>query len=608
MQSDLGQRYFLRVFLVVSQMLLSSCATSRFRSESVVPADAPAKTEMPAGIVGGTPANAEYHFAMAQAFSQEGNSDRAIEEYKLATVFDPKSAMIHARLAAEYAKKGSLTLALEEAKESLKCDPQFIDARLLLGGIYSTSQEHEAALHEYNAVLKQDSDHEEAVVYKAQVLLELERNKDAIASLKSFVERNPESTLVWYYLGRTYQIDDKFREAVTAYRRALQLNSGFSQAGLALGFLYESKNMTDEAKRIYLDVYNDDQDSTAAQRLSTILLKEQKYGEALPYLESVLAGEPDNLNVRLKIGLIQMELKKYPESIAMFQSILAVTPDSDRVHYYMGNIYEETKDYPKAVESLSRIPTDSSFFEDATLHVVFLKRVMGDASGAESHLAKAMKSGPKYASFYLFQTSLYEDSDRMELAVNTLEESLEHFPDHERIRYYLGSLYDKQGKWERGVEQMESVLRMNAKHADALNYIGYTFTVKGIRLDEAEKLIRRALELKPESGYVLDSWGWYLFTTGNVGEAIVSLEKAVRLVPSEATVLDHLGDAYLRANLREKALAQYQEALRNTKDTKLKDEIERKVETLKVEIADRKTQRQKESNRIPATSEKQSQR
>ena len=77
-----------------------------------------------------------------------------------------------------------LSAAMEMCKEALQRDPKFTDARLILAGLYSTSHEAEAALDEYERVLEEDPKHEEAVVYKAQVLSEGGQNRGGDRSLR----------------------------------------------------------------------------------------------------------------------------------------------------------------------------------------------------------------------------------------------------------------------------------------------------------------------------------------------------------------------------------------------------------------------------------------
>jgi len=530
-------------------------------------------------------ASAEYHFSLAQAYVAEGSPDRAIEEFKITLMFDPNSSLVYARLATEFIKKGMLTAAMETCKEALHRNPSFTDARLILAGLYSASHENTAALTEYDRILKSNPKNEEAAVYKSQVLMEENRSAEAVTLMRTFLKKSPDSGLGQYYLGRCEEKAGHFKEAVVAYRQVIDAHPNFAQAGLALGVLYEQKGMNAQAIAVYKDMVESNQDTTAANRLATIYLKQEKFKEAVPYLEAIQTADPDDMNVRVKLGLVLMELKQYDKAIASFFEILKKNPDSDRIHYYLGSLYEETKQMDLAISELKQIKADSKMFGDSTLHVGYLLKQEGKLEEAKTYMKESILKSPLTSSFYVFQASLEEDSKNLTGAVKILENASDKFPQDEKVRYYLGSIYDKQGETDKGMAQMELILKSNPENVDAMNYIGYTWTTKGIRLGEAEKLLQRALRLKPDNGYVQDSWGFYLFVRGRTQEAVVELEKAARLRPNEPSILEHLGDAYLRSNLREKAMRKYEDAAKFAEENTTKTKLEAKVETLRQELA-----------------------
>jgi tetratricopeptide (TPR) repeat protein len=589
----------------------AGCATTR--SETDVPADelqaSETITQTPTvgSVEGSSPSAmpqisrksatyAEQHFQLAQAYSAQNQFDRAIEEYKLTLIYDASSALVHTRLAAEYVKRGNVSEAIDSCKAALKLDPYYQDARLLLAGLYSSSQDHEAALAEYDRVLTQDPTHEEAMIYKSQILIETSQNDRAVKTLDGYLKRNPNSALGWYYLARAQQNLEHIDLALVAYKKALDLHDGFSQAGLAMGYLLESKGRNAEAIQAYKRLYDRSQDVHASNRLATIYLKEEKYQEALPYLESASQGDPDDMNTQVKLGLVQMELKHLDAAAQTFKNILKSNPDSDRVHYYLASLYEEQRNLDSAVQEFMAVPMDSKLYEDAILHATYLLKGDRQQAKARQIIDEAIAKRPKVASFHIFLASLEEDEKRLSSAIAVLERATGTFPENEKIKYYLGTLYDRQGNSAKALTQMEGILEINPDNADALNYIGYTYTVQGVRLSDAEKLLQRALRLRPNNGYVLDSWGWYLYTRGKTGEAIVELEKAAKLSPNEATILDHLGDAYLRHNLPEKALHQYREAQRFSRDESLKADLEKKIRNLGSEVV----RHEADAQRIPA--------
>ena len=545
----------------------------------------------------GNQATAEYHFSMAQAYVAEGNSDRAIEEFKLALMYDPKSSLIQARLASEYIKKGNFTSAMEACKEALQHDPKYIDARLLLAGLLSTTRNIDGAVAEYDHVLKDQPNHEEGNVYRAQLLMEENRVVEAVQGLKSFLKRNPESALAWYYMGRAEQKQEHSKEAMTAFQKAVDLRPSFGQAALGLAYMYESAHQNEKAKVVYRDLVDRTQDPIAANRLATILLREEKFKEAVVYLESVAVSDPEDMNVRVKLGLVKMELKDFDGAIKTFKAILAKNPDSDRIHYYLGSLYEELKQFDSAIQELKLVQTDSKLFTDATLHIAYLFKQGGKPEEAKNFMRAALEKAPKTASFYLFQATLEEESKNIGSAIEVLEKAVGLFPQEEKLRYYLGSLYDRQSQPDKALVQMEKILELNAGNVDALNYIGYTWTQQGVRLGDAEKLIKKALSLRPNNAYIQDSWGFLLLVKGRVQQATVELEKAAQLKPNEPTILEHLGDAYARSNLQEKALKKYEDAYKLADEGTFKKKLSLKLETIRQELANKDSP---SKERVPA--------
>jgi tetratricopeptide (TPR) repeat protein len=158
-------------------------------------------------------------------------------------------------------------------------------------------------------------------------------------------------------------------------------------------------------------------------------------------------------------------------------------------------------------------------------------------------------------------STVLEGQKLYDKALRVLEEGLKQDPANAELLFRTGVVLDKAGEKEKCLGQMRKVLEIKPDHADALNYIGYTFAEQGIRLDEAQELIEKALKLKPESGYILDSLGWVYYQKGKLDEAVRTLEKAASLVPNDPTIAEHLGDAYFAKKDYRKALQMYEKAL-----------------------------------------------
>jgi Flp pilus assembly protein TadD len=130
---------------------------------------------------------------------------------------------------------------------------------------------------------------------------------------------------------------------------------------------------------------------------------------------------------------------------------------------------------------------------------------------------------------------------------------------------------------------MKLVIEKDPDHAEALNYLGYTYADRNMNLDEALELIERALEIKPESGYIVDSLGWVYYQRGEYRKAIRELERAVTLTPDDPVINEHLGDGYLKLDQKTKALDSYKRALELDPQGDQLKKLEEKIETLEAE-------------------------
>jgi len=526
-------------------------------------------------------ASAEYHYSLGQTYSAEGLVDRAIEEYHQTLSYDPNSAWVHMRIAAEWIRKGDIVQATEFAKKSIRLDPQLADAHLMLAGIYSVGRQVDLAVHEYDQVLKIEPNHEEAFLYKSQVQFEQGKLQASLKTLQELLKKNTESHLGWFYFARASRALNRFKDAENGYQKALEIKPSFSRACLGLGFLYEEKGNSSKAKKAYVECFHSTQELAAAHRLATLFLKDEKYSEAEPYLESIVLADPEDLNAHVKLGLVQMELKKLERAAATFEKVLLSSSGSDRVLYYLGNVYTELGQSNRASEVFSKITPESKMFAEAQIHVAFNLKQSGDLPAAEKMIAEAISRAPSLVGLYLFRASLQEERKDLGSAIRSLELALKLFPKEERVQFYLGTLYDREGRVDDGIASMESVLKLNPNHEEALNYLGYTLVVKGVRLNEAEEYLKRALKLKPDNGYIVDSWGWYLFKTGRARDAVVNLERAAKLRPDEPVILEHLADVYVQVDQLQKATQLYAEAARLTQKSEDRQKIVAKIEAIK---------------------------
>src|SRR5690606_12712927 len=128
------------------------------------------------------------------------------------------------------------------------------------------------------------------------------------------------------------------------------------------------------------------------------------------------------------------------------------------------------------------------------------------------------------------------------------------------IFYFRGICYERAKQWAQAEPDMKKALELSPDQAHVLNYLGYSWVDQGLNLDEGMRMIRRAVEQRPDDGYIVDSLGWAYYRIGNYEEASKHLERAVELKPDDPTINDHLGDVYWRTGRELEAQFQWSHA------------------------------------------------
>lgn len=526
---------------------------------------------------------ADYHFSMGEAYSLDGQTEKAIEEFKMTLIYDAESSAVRMRLATEYLKSGLLSEAVAQAREAVEKDPKNIDGHLLLGGLYSSMKSYDLASAEYETVLKISPDHAEAPLYLGAILSEQKKPDRAVKAFESLLKNSeyPSPHLAWYYIGRVRmdQKEEKFqRAAEAAFRQALKAKPDHVDSVLALSAL-ETRRGRENAGLEILAKFQREQGPSAkiAEILSQAYLEKSKYDEAHEQLEHLEQYGDDQLSAKLRIALIYIEKKMFDRATTKLEEILNEASDSDKVRFYLAAVYEETNRDADAIYHFLKIPPESTYYQESIVHAAYLLKGQNKMSEAIKILEQAFLKKKETPQIYAMHSALLDEHGAPEKALSSVSEGLKKFPESAQLWFYSGTLNDRLGKKKKTVEDMMKVIELDPNHVQGLNYLAFTWADEGINLVEAEKMARRASELDPKDGYILDTLGWVIFKQGRVKEAIRLLEAAYRSQPNVGVIAEHLGDAYLKNSMAERAVEMYNKALQLETNIQKIEEIKSKI-------------------------------
>lgn len=525
---------------------------------------------------------ADFHFAKGEALSLEGRQLLALKEFRTALIYDNSSTALRTRLAKEYIRLGLYGEALKEAQFVVKKDPANVEARLLLGGLYSTLKLYAPAQEEYEAVLELEPANQRALHYQGALLLDQERFEEAreyFAKL-SRNEDYEEPHKAYFYLAKLEQLSgdtEGLKKSVVHLRKALALHSRFFEGTLLLGKTLERLEDNTGAVKVYRSYLADHGPSgQILESLGELLLKIGRTQEALTAYLELEQVEPLNQSAALRIAFILVEQGSFEGAAQRLERLVLTVPDADKVRFYLGALYEEMKDFASARRHFGQIPPESSYFAESVLHISYLHKLEGNLQGALKTLKEAMPF-VKEARVVLLYASYLEEERRLDEAIAHLEQSKEEFPEAPDLFYFLGSLWEQKGHADKSIRYLETVLELEPQHVQALNHLAYTLAERGEDLERAERFARNANELQPSDGYILDTLGWVLYKQGRYEDSVVYLERAFRKASHESIIAEHLGDAYVKTQLPEKAIEMYAKAYETQQSAEGREKIEQKM-------------------------------
>ena len=254
------------------------------------------------------------------------------------------------------------------------------------------------------------------------------------------------------------------------------------------------------------------------------------------------------------------------EDIALVYLNLALylDPDHPLVLLSLGDLYETLKKPERAIETFARLPVGSPLKRSAEIQRALNLDQLERTDEARERLTSLAQ---KYPGDLETLTALgnvlrarkhYTDAiDVYSRAVAIVKAPAR---QHWTMFYFRGICYERAKQWPLAEKDFQKALELNPDQPQVLNYLGYSWVDQGINLDPGLDMIKKAVDLRPKDGYIVDSLGWAYYRLARYDEAVKELERAIELRPEDPTINDHLGDAYWKVGRELEARFQWSHA------------------------------------------------
>lgn len=526
-------------------------------------------------------AQADYLFLKSEMESNSGRSTETVDLLKNALVYDPNAVTVMQRLSVEYYKNAKMADAISWAERAHELSPERRDVNLLLAGLYTTTKSYSKAEEIYRKLIKKDDEDAEALLYLGAVYTEQKIYNKATEAFKKLTLHPTYASkhVAHYYIARIYseQSKNNFAKVKAELQKAIAIKPDFFDAVNMLGIMIEKSEGKKKAYNFYADFQQKHGPNLKlAEMLAQYYITANDLDKAYEQLEILDESGEDLIQVKLKMGLILIEKKVYDKAIVKLQEILETTPESDKVRFYLSAVYEEKKAYKQALEQYMQIPKNSGYFEEARLHAAYIFKLTGNLDQALTVLKEVADKKIENPQSYFLLSQLWEDKKDLKNAMESLKLAAEKFPKNSQVYYHMGTLQDRMNLKDEMIVNMQKVVELEPDHAQALNFLAYTWAEKNEKLDLAEVYARKAVKHEKQDAFILDTLGWVLFKKGAFKEAIEVLEKAHSMQPQVSIISEHLGDVYFHVDQHEKAQISFKKAVENEGDSERKAAIQAK--------------------------------
>lgn len=388
--------------------------------------------------------------------------------------------------------------------------------------IYARTGKWPQAINDAERLTEKYPDNKELQLYLANLNMIVSNFKEAKTILEDLHIRY-DDWQIRYYLAKAYFGDQDYIAAKNILEDLTEMQREFRPAYLDLGKTYEVLGQPDKAQEVYERLLAIDPTSKEAlNAMADLYIEQQNYAQALGYIQTLMALQPNEEHLK-KLIILELQEGLYADAL---KHLLSIETMQDLDKYHLSVAYAGLEQWDEALAILDKIPPEGEIGCDA---ILLKASILKDTGRPKQALALLKTAWQKHSTEEVFKNLGYELATELEstgkrdLALKVALELLERYP-HDPV---------------------------------GLNFVGYLWADEGIHLDSAYAMIQEALKMKPDTGYILDSMAWVLFKMNRADDALYYMKKALHYLSDDPIINEHMGDILYQLQSTSEALDYY---------------------------------------------------
>ena len=478
---------------------------------------------------------------------------KALDFFKKSLFYDSESLFLREKIAKIYLSENLFAEALKEYNLILSKDSSYVSAQEKRAQIYASSGLDEEALEEYEILVKQQASNPDFKIQKALQFFHSEKWAESLKIFKGLEALDMDSAkkveviLVQAYLyEKLKKPNDKSRALLRAEKESMSAESLFKVA--------EFYQKREAASSVFsLLKRHQDREGFRVPLTRALLFLYKSSGndrESLVQLEKLKKWGALEGKDYFDMASFLIENEREKEAIPFLEDFLREFPSSDLSWYLLGALYEKESQLNKALTVYQNILPASSYFVSAKMRMTYIHYRNGDLKTASRILKPLVFKSRRDSEPLLFYAKILWKAGSPKEALSVLSRGVQFFRDQDKEEVlFLRGVYSYKAKAKsdrRALEDIKGIVNKNPYHAEALNFLAYSYAEQNLFLDEAKELATQALKLNSESAFFMDTMGFVLYKKGLFKEALHYFKEAFLKNDKEKSIVEHLAKTYAK--------------------------------------------------------------
>ena len=500
------------------------------------------------------------HYLAGRHADRQRDLSMAADFMLRALELDPENLQILARSFALAAGDGRNAEAVDLARRLVAVRPEHTTARLVLAVDALLTGDHAAAEAQIAGMSGDGLAEVVASISGSWISLAGCKADEALARLQPLSKVNGFEAIHHLQVALMNDVAGRQAAALAAYDQSQEAAvRPWLRLTVLAGNAYERLGQPEKAEQIYGEVLSRSPETTFFD--STIVrLAEGKV--PAPEVADPEAGFAESL---FNLGSLLGQERSEDMALIYAHLALRLKPGFDAAQVLKGEILQQQARSEESVAAYETVGESSPYYWSVQLRIAEELGRDGRIDDAVARFEKLAERQPERFEPLYQMGNLLRSQERFEEAVSAYDRALERIGEpkerHWSVLYFRGIALERTGAWDRAEGDFLQALEFEPEQPYVMNYLAYSWVEQKTNLEKAQDMLIRAVELRPDDGYIVDSLGWVYYRIGEYEKAVKQLERAVELRPHDPVINDHLGDAYWKVGREAEARFQWRRAL-----------------------------------------------